>query len=111
MTPVMEKRNVRNKLRNSLIVFRSTLVWYNHLNGANILQAPQQNRLWPTRFMVQANTQKVWKWTYGNKASNTRCPVRSGWLAGSFSTHGRGWRTGHTCSMLYFFTVPSKSTS
>lgn len=28
--------------------------------------------------------------TYGNKESNTRCPVSSGWFAGNFSLTGRG---------------------
>ena len=38
---------------------------------------------------------------YGNSESNTRCPVRSGLFAASFSVAGRGVRTGQTCGEFY----------
>ncbi len=40
--------------------------------------------------------------TEGKRASSTRCPVSSGVLASSFAATGRGDRTGHVCSILYF---------
>lgn len=49
--------------------------------------------------------------TYGKRESSTLCPVSRGWLAGSFSVTGRGWRTGHTCNMVYFSFSPSNSVS
>ncbi len=38
--------------------------------------------------------------TTGNSASSTRWPVSSGVLAATFSTHGRGTRTGHVCIIV-----------
>lgn len=49
--------------------------------------------------------------TYGKRESKTRCPVNRGWFAGSFSVTGRGWRTGHTWSIVYLFLSPSNSVS
>ena len=40
--------------------------------------------------------------TDGNSASSTRWPVSSGVLASSFAATGRGDRTGHVWSILYF---------
>ena len=42
--------------------------------------------------------------TDGKRASSTRCPVNSGVLASSLAATGRGDRTGHVCSILYFCT-------
>lgn len=89
----LKEYNILTKIIYSHLVCSLHFSW---MSGGQSCNCP--NSLWATN-------------TYGKRESSTRCPVSRGWLAGSFSVTGLGWRTGHTCSIVYFDFSPSNSVS